>query len=330
MMRQMNRSYSRIAVIGVSWVALAACDQAAEKSLPKRDDVLEGRAGPIITSLADIEGFWLIESFEDFEPSWKNNTPWRSAYVQIADGYLTYNIGCNQTGSPAKIGKDGVLRDTGDGSRIQTVQGCDDERETRDGRFFSFFSANPEVRELGENRIVLKAGTNELVLVRPAEWLRKNKPAFTEIKGRWVPRTASVYEGWGFSGFGIGGEAGVVTIADDRVVWSRCPELPIPTDWSADGSLVSQDDVDIDQCRAVDRATDSGPRAVMTMLTASPVVIRTGPQHIVLIDGIGEEGRRIDLQSEESILNPPPAPPVPKELCNPPPPPAPPPPVSDR
>ena len=322
----MNLSFSRIAVIGVSWVILAACDQAAEKSLPERDEVLEDRAGPVVTSLTDIEGFWLIERFEDFKPSWRNNTPWRSAYVQIDNGYLTYNIGCNQTGNPAAIGNDGVLQDTGDGSRIQTLQGCDDERSARDGRFFAFFGENPEVRELGSERIRLKTNGSKLVLVRPAEWLRENIPAFAEIEGRWVPVMATTYEGWGSSGFGLGEEAGVVTVADDRVMWSKCPELPIATDWSTDGRLVRQEDVDIDQCRAVNRATNSGPRAILTMLTASPVVIRTGPHHIVLIEGTGEQGRRIDLQSEESILNPPRLPPVPKEVHTPPPPPAPPPP----
>ena len=65
----------------------------------------------------------------------------------------------------------------------------------------------------------------------------------------------------------------------------------------------------------------------MMMLSANPAVIRTGADSIVLVDGSGEEGRRLDLRSEESVLEPPPPPPMPEGHI---PPPAPSPPGSSR
>ena len=102
------------------------------------------------------------------------------------------------------------------------------------------------------------------------------------------------------------------------MVWSQCSDLPISIRWTREARLAAKDAIDLDDCRAVKRATTNGPRAIMTMLTANPMVIRTGPDSIVLVDGIGEKGRRIDLQSEESVLNPHKPPPIPKEYPTPP------------
>lgn len=278
--------------------------------------------GASVTSLRDIEGFWLIERFGEFEPSWHNGTPWRSAYVQIDYGRMTYSVGCNRSGSSVSLGSDGILHDTDDGSSMQTLIGCGSILEARDQRFFAFFGSNPEVRTVDAGRISLKSDLGEVVLVRPDIWLQVHKPDFSEIEGQWVPQVSSTYDGWGSAGSSIGDEQGIVTIERSRVRWSLCPELPIPIQWSNDARLASRDEVDVSDCPAVDRAMRNGPGAVMRMLTANPFVIRTSPDHIVLVDGSGDKGRRLDLQSV-SVLNPPPLPPMRRELIPPPPPPAP-------
>jgi hypothetical protein len=285
----------------------------------------------LLTSLHEIEGFWLIERFEDFEPSWRDGTPWRSAYVQIDDDRITYNVGCNQSGNSASIGPKGILHDTGDGSRLQTLQGCGPVREARDKRFFAFFGSNPEVSRIGPDRVSLRSDAGDLVLIKPDLWLQANKPDFREIEGRWVPQMSTTYDGWGSAGVGIGDNAGVVTIGRERLLWSGCPNLRIPIRWTADARLAATEDIDVSDCPAVARTTSNGPGAVMTMLTANPAVIRTGADRIVLVDGSGEEGRQLDFRSEESILNPAPPPPMPEGYIPPPPaPPPPPPPGSSR
>ncbi|MFV0644742.1 MAG: hypothetical protein ACK5NN_09635 [Sphingomonadaceae bacterium] len=294
----------------------------ASCAMPKSNDdpsatPLSGADQPV-TSLQDIKGFWLVERFGDFEPSWRNFTPWRSSYVQIGDGHLTYAIGCNQSGNPAALGPSGILQDTGDGGRMQTLQGCGDVREARDGRFFAFFGSNPEVRKLDADRIVLKSSKRELVLIRPDRWRQTNKPAFKEIEGRWVPQMSTTYDGWELSGFGLGDDPGVVTIDRGRVMWSQCPELPISIRWTNDARLASTDTIDVRDCRAVAHATSNGPGTMMTMLAASPSVIRIGADWISLVVGSGEKGRRIDLQAEQSVLNPPSPPPMPEGLKTPP------------
>lgn len=300
--------------------SVAACDISDHRQSATETSGEEQRR--LLTSLREIEGFWLIERFEDFEPSWQNGTPWRSAYLQIDDDRITYNVGCNQSGNSASLGPDGILHDTGDGSRLQTLQGCEPVREARDRRFFAFFGSNPEVRRIGAGRVSLKSDAGDLVLIEPDFWRQTNKPDFREIEGRWVPQMSTTYDGWGSAGFGIGDNPGVVTIGHERVLWSRCPNLPIPIRWTADARLAATEGVNVSDCPTMARATRNGPGAVMTMLTANPAVIRTGADRIVLVDGSGEKGRQLDFRSEESVLNPPPARPMPEGSI--PPPPAPP------
>jgi hypothetical protein len=305
------------------FASVAACD--ISNLSEDAAETLGEQERRLLTSLRQIEGFWLIERFEDFEPSWRNGTPWRSAYVQIDDDRITYNVGCNQSGNSAFLGPDGILHDTSDGSGMQTLQGCGPVREARDERFFSFFSSNPEVRRYGPGRVSLRSDAGELVLIEPDLWRQANKPNFREIEGRWVPQMSTTYEGWGSAGFGIGDNPGVVTIEHERLLWSRCPNLPIPIRWTADARLAATEDIDVNDCPAVARATRNGLGSVMTMLTANPAVIRTGADWIVLVDGSGEEGRQLDFRSEESILYPAPPPPMPEGYIRPPPPPPPPP-----
>ena len=303
--------------------SLLACDNSA-----KRDSVAEISGKQqlrLLTSLNQIEGFWLIERFDDFEPSWRNNTPWRSAYVQIDDARIAYNVGCNQSGNSASLGPDGILYDTSDGSRLQTLQGCAPDREARDKRFFAFFGSKPEVRKIGPGRVSLKSDVGELVLVEPELWRGAHKPDFLQIEGRWVPQMSTSYDGWGSAGFGIGDDPGVLTIGREHVLWSRCPDLPIPIRWTADARLTATAEINVSDCPSVARVTTNGPGAVITLLSADPAVIRTGSDRIVLVDGTGEKGRQIEFRSEESILNPTPSPPMPKGYIPPPPPPPPPP-----
>lgn len=302
------------------------CAPEGERSPATRaTEVSQTSVGEPITSLEEIEGFWLVQSFGDFEPGWRNNTPWRRAYVQVTDDRLAYSIGCNHSGNPASLGKDAVLKDTGDGSRLQTLMGCPPEWEDRDGRFFGFFGSSPKVTRPGDDWIILKSEAGELVLVKPDRFRRENAPDPSEIIGRWVPQMAQTYEGWGHSGFGIGEDPGVVTITRNEMTWSKCPDSPVRIEWTKDARLEKRG-TSGKACRHVERSTENGPGAIMRMLAASPAVMRTGAHHIVLIDGTGEKGRELHLQSEQSVLNPPPPPPLPPGMKSPPPPPEPPPP----
>ncbi len=279
---------------------VAGCDISDNRESAAETSIEEQRR--LLTSLRELEGFWLIERFEDFEPSWRNGTPWRSAYLQNDGDRITYSVGCNQSGNSVSLGLNGILHDTGDGSRLQTLQGCGPVREARDKRFFAFFGSNPEVRRFGPGRVSLRSDAGELVLIEPNLWRQANKPDFREIEGRWMPQMSTTYNGWGSSG--TGDIQGVVTIGRERLLWSQCPNLPIPIRWTTDARLAARESINISDCPAVARTMRNEPSAVMTMLTANPAVIRTGPDRIVLVDGSGEKGRRLDFQSEESVLNP--------------------------
>lgn len=256
------------------------------------------QAEELVTSMKEIDGLWLIERFEDFRPSWQNRTPWRFAYVQIEQDNLVYNIGCNQSGTTAMIGGEGILRQAGNGPRPQTEQGCLPDREARDTRFFAFFGNEPEVVRLDPERVLMRKGPQELVLVRLDRWRRDNRPLFSEIEGRWVPQSGTTYGGWGSMGFAIGEDQGVISIQQNSLTWSLCPEVHVPIRWTDDARLVVQTRVDWAGCHAAARSTSDGPRAIQAMLTASPAVLRTAQDRIVLIDGTGEQSRQIELQKE--------------------------------
>ncbi|ABC63673.1 hypothetical protein [Erythrobacter litoralis] len=287
--------------------------------------------GEPVTSLSAIEGFWLVERFGEFEPSWQNEVPWRRAYVEIGPRGFTYSIGCNRSGNSARIGTGGILEDTGNGVRTQTLMGCGNEVEKRDTRFSSFFGSGPQVLRLGEHRLLLSSKAGELVLVDPEAWRLANIPDFDFVTQRWVPRMTLSYDGWQSTGFGIGAggdvDTGVITIAPDRIVWSRCPDSPVAIAWSESGRLRNTGG-DTAPCRAVTRATRDGPQQVMAMLVSDPAVIRTGSHEIALIAGTGAKGTAIYLQSEESVLDPAPPPPLPEDAVRPTPPPTPPAPTS--
>jgi len=314
--------FNTIIAAGLCCALNSACDPGDERN----SSSLATEVSPDhpVTSMQDIEGLWLIERFEDFRPSWQNRTPWRSAYVQIGRNDLVYNVGCNQSGTAAAIGEDGVLRQIGEGPRPQTLQGCLEDREARDRRFFAFFGKEPEVVRLNPERILMRRGPQELVLVRPDRWRRDHKPSLSEIEGRWVPRAGTTYDGWGFKGFALGENQGIISIWRDRLTWSLCPEVPVPVRWTEDGRLVAKGPVDWTRCRAAARSTSDGLQAITALLAASPAVLRTGPDRIVLIDGTAEQSRQIELQTEESFLNPPPPPNVPGQQIPPAPPPPPP------
>ena len=276
--------------------------------------------GPAVTSLDEIEGFWLVERFNEFSPNWRENIDWRGAYVQVGRDGLAYSVGCNHSGNPAALGEDGILRDTGEGSRVQTLMGCPVNWEGRDGRFFGFFGSNPTINRVGDSRLLLKSGETELVLVQPETWRLANIPDRDFVTGKWVPRMASNYDGWGHSGFGIGEDAGVITIGANSIDWSECPGTSIDIEWTEDGRLKNTAGSST-RCEALGRNTDNGRSLVMGLLSASPAVIRTGKDHMTLLVGTGQKGRRLDLQTLESVMNPPEPPPMPPGEVEPPPPP---------
>ena len=311
------------AVLSIVWLAACSGEAPSSDNSPTATGSMP-EVGEPVTSLDDIKGFWLVERFDDFSPGWRENIDWRSAYVQIGQEGLSYSIGCNHSGNPAALGDDGVLRDTGGNSRLTTLVLCPPDQSNLDGRFFGFFGSDPEVNRLGDDRLLLRSGETALVLAKPEAWRLANIPAKDFVTGKWVPVMASQFDGWGRSGFGIGGNAGVITITGRAIAWSECPDSAIAITWSKDGRLRRSGKERI-ECAAVERTTDNGKSQVMNILTASPAYIRTGTDTLTLLIGTGEKGRRLDLQTLESVLNPPP-PPLPKSAPNASPPPEPPPP----
>ncbi len=298
----------------------AACSPASTTSeqlteIISADEV--SRAVPV-SSLDDIEGFWHVSRFEDYEPGWQDYSGWRNASVHIDDGRLSYAVGCNRSGNPARI-EGGVLKDTGDGSRMQTLIGCGEEREARDTRFFRFFASNPAVMKVGEGKLRIANGETELILLDEARHLAENGASISEIEGRWVPQSGEEFSGWGMSGATIGDDPGILTIGKNKLEWSKCPKASVVGKYTP-GHRFIRDEKSVANCSFASSPAMPTSDIVTTVMHGNPAFIRTGPDRIAMYIS----GKAIHLQSEQSVLNPPPPPPAPAGAPPPPPPPPPP------
>lgn len=288
-------------------LALAGC---AKGDVEDAKPAPEATNGAPVTSLAEIEGLWLVERFGDFTPGWQNGAGWRRSYVEVRKGGLAYAVGCNHSGNAASLGADGILRDhSEEGGRLQTLMGCPPEQEQRDGRFFAFFGTNPQVTRMAPDRIRLASSAGELVLVTPAAWRRANAPALSEITGRWVPQSSTTYEGAGSRGSGFERD-GAIIITEDSIDWTACAEAGVGGRWDK-AAQFTVTRAPTGTCRMGEAFPGHDAGLILArILAAGPAVVRTGEHHITLVAGSDE----VTLESEASVLNPPPLPPPPLPL----------------
>ncbi len=271
-----------------------------------------------VGSLSEIEGFWFVEKFENFEPNDGERKTWRSAFVEVKDDYLGYNIGCNGSGNPARIRR-GILKDTGSGERIQTLVGCGPEREARDERFFGFFGRNPTVHRDGDGAVRMQAGDTILLLLDARRYLERYGAPVADIAGRWIPQFAEAYRGAGSSASYVGDDPGVLTLSQTRLSWSRCPQADVKGRYTIGHRFVK--DSGPDECEDVIEPSTPGGQTVVRVMQGDPAFVKISRDRVMMFT----DGEAITLQSEDSVLNPRPLPPPDYDGPRPPPPPPPPP-----
>lgn len=299
--------------LAIAPLALSACGHS--------DSPAHATAEPV-TSLGEISGRWEIVRFADFEPSWRNGDGWRTAYLSVQGNALGYEIGCNHSGIRASIDRTGNLHDESDGLSTATLVGCQAERERRDREFFRFFRTNPKVTRDPGGTITFANGGTRLVVERPERRRLRLAPALHEIAGRWVPVIFETFSDDGSSGGSFEGEPGIVTIGAAALAWSPCLAATVRTRYAATKRFERVAGPQGD-CKKGEQPGSNGAVRLMRIMQSNPAVLRESPDGIVLFT----DGEAIHLQSEHSVLHPPPAPqpagPVPQSPPTPPPPPPP-------
>ena len=294
--------------------ALAALGCTGETAPPPpRENAEAPEPGRPVTSLAEIEGPWDIVRFDGYEPARLESSGTRRAYVQVGDDRLSYVIECNYSGNPARIDATGILLDTGDGTRLQTMMGCGAEGEARESAFFAFFGTRPKVAWIGDGQLRLSNGRRELILERPEARRLAHVPPPGEIERRWLPRMATRligdegHEGWGFQ------EPAVLTIDAGRIAYSGCGGFSHPYRYEEGGRLVTG------ERQGEARCADNPGSLLAQLLEGDPLVER-------MAGGIALQSGRlvVTLQSEEELRRLRDSPPPPLDAAPPPPPPPPP------
>ena len=95
----------------------------------------------------------------------------RRSYVEVADGTVSYAIGCNGTGMYARLGEDGRLRSRepiGDEPAfIQTLLGCGRGGNEREEAYFGFLGQGaPSVGLASDGTLLLRNADHVLRLRR--------------------------------------------------------------------------------------------------------------------------------------------------------------------
>jgi hypothetical protein len=281
-----------LSVIGVLTFGSAACSASAPA--PPRE------SGRIVTSLSEIAGAWDIASFGGYTPV-RLHEGIRRSYVDIGPRGLSYVIECNYSGNPARIGRDGVLYDESDGSRLSTLVGCGPVGEAREGAFFSFFGSRPKVTWIDARRIRMSNGRTELILERPEVRRLANVPRLKEIAGRWIPQMATrIMNNNGYSGSGFQ-EPGVVTVAGNSLTYTGCGGLRFSFTYTHEGQIRTQGEAAPSACGG------DGPGSMLVLVVENdPLVERIAGGGLALTAGSEVITLRSEQRLRRQLENPPP------------------------
>lgn len=250
-------------------------------------------APPLVpaSSPSQIAGKWDVVSFENFTPQRLQGAV-RTAYADFDARGVQLRIGCNYSGQAGALKEGRFVADTRE-PQIQTLMGCGPEREARDARYFAFFTTAPRVFRQGEDRLVLRSDTTELVLERPERRRLAFVPEIGAITGTWYLQSLTRYEpAGGYSGIGLSDASSTVEISADRLVYTACQKYPFAFRLTENGQLAANGSPplpDRPDCAALDEPA-RGPELPVSMdalrvLHGSPWVERAGADQILLTSG---------------------------------------------
>lgn len=269
----------------ISAVLAPACTAALLACVPGPDDAVAtpGRAPaagavPVADSRA-IVGQWDIVSFRGYEPRRRLQGAGRAAYADFAVERVALHLECNYSGAAGRVKAGRFVAASSD--HLQTLIGCGPEREARDAALFRFFDRNPSVEHLRDGRLRLTAGSDVLLLERPAARRLAYLPSPQQLLGEWRLLEITRYvEGGGIASIGLGDVPGRIEFDGIEARFSGCPAhslryrytpegrieklggVPVPTGRHGCGALANE---------AVGRDMP-GPHDVLRVLHGDPLV----------------------------------------------------------
>lgn len=225
--------------------------------------------GTPVTSLERIRGAWDIARIDDYEPL-RLHGGVRRAYVDIAPDSIGYSIGCNYSGSPARIDASGTLHDLSGspGNRSTTLSGCEPSTDAREGLLFGFFSTRPRVHWGPESSLRLSNGRTEVRLERPARRRLAHLLSPAELTGRWNAVTAVESDnGVGYSAVGFP-QPSPVEITPTSLAFAGCGGISFTFRLSPSGQM------DGVETEGEPRCQDSAGATLLAVMNNDPLVER--------------------------------------------------------
>lgn len=230
----------RILIVAI--FGLAACNNPIEKTEPLPPPPIASEAPRTAQSSNPYLGRWDVLRFE------KDTLDTRGgAYVDIFDRSVAMRLRCNYSSANVVL-EEGRLAPI-DGLPLPTTEmGCSPDRHAQDERFFDFFLQSPTITALDKGRLLLRAGTTELVLQDPAIRRLDFAPTQSQLEGRWTFRFLTrTHAGGGSSGSSLTDEPIVLRIEPSRAWFTACPNLAIDYVYADDRRLVSGSKITADQ-----------------------------------------------------------------------------------
>lgn len=222
-------------------LALTACGSASESVSEKAGRLEEthtDRDPPLTlsSSAADVAGKWDVVSFEGYRPQRISGTV-RAAYADFGTSGVSLRLECNYTGRSGRV-VEGRFVAAPTNERIQTQIGCGPERGPREERYFTFFERTPSVEFVGDDRLHLRAGQDELILERPSARRLSYLASSAELQGEWAMVEVSWFPpGGGVAGIGLSEAANRLVIEGNRLRVRGCPEVDLTFQYTIHGQL---------------------------------------------------------------------------------------------
>lgn len=301
---------------------VAGCQPPSEV-LPSQDPVAsatEEIRGTPVTSLSSIEGMWDVADFNGYVPARLNGSGWHEAFVMIGrGGTLSFRIGCNYSGTTGKVDSHGIFR-TSNADQITTLVLCDPESMKRDGQFFGLFHRLPVFERIDQDRLLVRAGDDRLLLERPALRQQSNIPSSAQLQGDWQVLSVADQSAGGGSGFGLSDLPGLIRISGNRLWLTACPSEALAFKYES-GRLMTAGEEELPPCmssafrkalpyadayRYVGKVLTTGPMAELG--TGGILVLSAGRNALVLTRPQAVQDGSIGLTPIPGPQEPPPPP----------------------
>lgn len=287
----------KMTVGGAALLLLAGCVQAQDAALPQpaAGEAATAAVSPPpapprpVRALAEIAGTWQVVEFDGYRPA-RVTHPSPAAVASFDRGGVGLRIECNWSGAPGTVEDGHFVPPAKAEPSGQTAMGCGKEREDREGRYFAFFTQNPTIEHIANDRLRLVANGKVLILERPEAIRRETLPEIAALTGAWRAEQLQLIDHEGMRGVGLSEMQSRIVITPTSLAMSACPAGAVAITYTPDGRLTRTGGADAATVRSACDQFAKGafsmpglaPTRIAEVLAGSPKVYWAGPEKLSL------------------------------------------------